>query len=413
MGIGFYLYLALNSFILYWYYKKDYGVFQAPFLVAYTSIFVLLPQLATIYSVDYYHTDTLGIFIYVLLSCNIAFVIGFEFAKQKYKVSNYTLIRFSKIKVLLYVFACIGFYSIFMWSDTYQGSDNVIQANMRSFASYAFCLTCPFLIQRHPPKQVWAIIILCVIPIAYFAFFVKGSRGSTLFLILVFSLILSIKYPSKRFAIKKGTLLILIIGAIASASIVLIRHFLVGNPDSNGKISLSGVTLLSNYEASFNNEDISVGMDLGNAAIGIDFLSTSMDVDYGITYIWDNFIQNYVPRRVVGESFKKSLKLSLVNDDGFVERQTCGITTMTGYYYAYRSFNILAPLLFLFIGILIGYIWAGRSYSMFNLFVYLVIFSNVPLFITHGPGYIYNGIEFLLIFMYPFIRGGIYKKQIG
>lgn len=412
MGIGFYLYLILNILILFWYYKKENGVFQAPFLVAYTSIFVLIPQFATIYAIDYYQTKTFGLFVYVLLSCNIAFVIGFEYAKLKRRERFHTYIKFNKIKHLLYFFTAIGFYSIFTWSATYQGSDNVIQANLRSFASYALCLSCPYIVHKQYPRKAFVVVILCIIPIAYFAFCVKGSRGSTLFLILIVSLTLSLKYPSKERLIKKTVLSVLIIGAVASASIVLIRHFLVGNPATGEKVSLSEISLINNYESSFKKNNVSVGMDLGNAAIGIDDLSNSMEMDYGITYIWDNFIQNYVPRRVVGETFKENLKINLVGDTRRVEFLTFGITTMTGYYYAFRSFNIFAPLLFLLIGLFIGYIWAGIKNSMISLFIYLVLLSNIPLFITHGPGYIYAGLEFVLIFMYSFIYRGRYQISI-
>ncbi len=410
MGVGFYLYLVFNFFVLCLYYKKKYGVFQAPFLIAYTSIFVLLPQLATIYVIDFYQTSTFSIFIYVLLSCNIAFIIGFEFAKKKCKARYYTYIKFSEIKPLLYVFTSIGFYSIFIWSETYQGSDNVIQANMRSLASYALCLVAPFLIQKHIPRKALMIAIICLLPIIYFAFFVKGSRGAILFLILVISFVLALKNPSKSAVIKKYILLLLVFGAIASASIVLIRHFLVGNPQTGESVSLSEITLMDNYEASFQNKDIYYGMDLGNAVIGIDVLSRSTNVDYGITYIWDNFIQNYVPRRLVGEEFKESLKIKLVKDEKVIANLTNGITTMTSYYYAYRSFNVFAPLLFLIFGFLLGYLWAGIEYSMMRLFIYLVMLGHIPLFITHSPGYIYNCIEFIMIFMYPFIYKHTYKS---
>lgn len=413
MNIEFYLYLILNCIIFYSYYKKEDGIFQAPFLMAYTSIFVLLPQLSQIYLLEYYNQISLNLFIYVISTCNLTFVAGFEISKYKYISSHYTYIKFNKIKRLLYVFIVIGLYSIFTWSDTYQGGDNVIQSYLRSFASYAFCLLAPFLVKKNTPRRFFILACLCIIPIAYFAFFVKGSRGATLFLILSISFIASLKYPYKKAQIKKLGLILLIIGAIANASISIIRHVLVGNPATGEKVSTSELSLITAYEKSFSNTEAGFNTDLGNAAIGIDVLSKSFEMDYGITYIWDNFIQNYIPRRIVGEDVKESLKLKLVNDQKLTEYLTNGTTTMTGYYYAYRSFNMFAPILFLLIGMLIGYIWIKIKNSMLHFFIYLVVLANVPLFLTHGPGYIYSGLEFIFIFIYPFIYGGITKSKIN
>lgn len=44
----------------------------------------------------------------------------------------------------------------------------------------------------------------------------------------------------------------------------------------------------------FYTKDITVGMDLGNAAKGIRYLKETGQMDYG-TSIWDTFIQNYIP----------------------------------------------------------------------------------------------------------------------
>lgn len=412
MYLGFYIYLVFNILVLYYYYKKYNGIFEAPFLIAYTSIFVMLPQLAAIYSFDYYRTYTFGLFIYTLIGCNIAFVIGFEFVRfKKHKIKYGSILLYPKIKGLLYLCTLLGFYSIFTWSSVYQGSDNVIQSKLLSFGAKSLCLVTPFLIRTKSTKEMKIIALLSIIPLAYFAFWVKGSRGSTLFLVLILSFIFSQKYPQSYGKIKKITVAILVFGAIASASIGLIRHVLVGNPIDGEKSSVSELSLMDTYLNSFSIKE--TGFDLGNAVYGIDYLYNKNKLDYGVTYLWDDFIQNNVPRRWVGENFKEGLKFNIVDDEKMRESITQSITTMTGYYFAYRSFGVLSPLLFLFIGYLLGSIWYKSKYSMFALFLYLSILSNIPLFITHSPGYIYGSIEFVLIFMYPFIYKGIKKVKIA
>lgn len=409
MHIGFYLYLILNVLILLYYYKKDNGIYEAPFMLAYVSVFVMLPQLASIYSIDLYNTPTFPLFIYTIIGGNIAFVLGFIISNRNKKKQSFTIIEYPKIRGLLYICTFLGFYSIFTWSSTYQGSDNVIQAKLLSFGAQSLCLISPFLIRGRISKEKIIITILCLAPIVYFAFFVKGSRGQTLFLIMSFSFILYQRFPKIRNRLKKITVLILILGAIGSASIVLIRYVLVGNPATGEKSDIKELSLYDAYRQSFSLQD--TGFDLGNAVIGIEWLNNNNKYDLGIGYIWDNFIQNNMPRRWVGTQTKEDFKLNIVDDSMMIERVTNSITTMTGYYYAYRSFGILSPLLFLLIGLGIGYIWYKTKFSMYYQFLYLTVLSQIPLLVTHGPGYVYGNIEFVLIFMYPFLFRAIRKVK--
>ena len=114
MYIGFYLYLILNVLILLYYYKKDNGVYEAPFMLAYISVFVMLPQLASIYSIDLYNTPTFPLFIYTIIGSNIAFVLGFELSNRNKKKQSFTIIEYPKIRGILYIFTFLGFYSIFI-----------------------------------------------------------------------------------------------------------------------------------------------------------------------------------------------------------------------------------------------------------------------------------------------------------
>ena len=411
MHIGFYLYLILNVLILLYYYKKEYGVYEAPFMLAYISVFVMLPQLASIYSIDLYDTPTFPLFIYTIIGGNLAFVLGFELSNRNKTKQSFSIIEYPKIRGILYICTFLGFYSIFTWSSTYQGSDNVIQAKLLSFGAQSLCLISPFLIRGRISKEKIIITIFCLVPIVYFAFFVKGSRGQTLFLIMSLSFILYQRFPpKKRNRLKKITVLLLVIGAIGSASIGLIRYVLVGNPANGEKSDIKELSLYDTYRKSFSLQE--TGFDLGNAVIGIEWLNNNNKYDYGVGYIWDNFIQNNVPRRWVGIQAKEYLKLNNVDDSMMIERVTNSITTMTSYYYAYRSFGILSPLLFLLIGLGLGYIWFKSKFSMYYQFLYLTVLSQIPLLVTHGPGYVYGNIEFVLIFMYPFLYKAIRKVKL-
>ena len=83
MGVWFYLYLIINIIILIYYYKKKLGIFQAPFLMAYTSIFVLLPQLSSIYISPFYEKYLIRDLGIIMATCNLTFILGFEIAKKQ------------------------------------------------------------------------------------------------------------------------------------------------------------------------------------------------------------------------------------------------------------------------------------------------------------------------------------------
>lgn len=379
------IFFIVNLIIFIYYYNQRNGVFQAPFLMAYTALFVLLPQFATIYSNPYYDKRLIPDLGIVMLSCNIAFVVGFEITKwylqEKKEVIG--ILHIEKIKCFLVITTAIGFATIFLWSGAkFQEGDNVIQANMKSFSQMALCLvlTSQLTFQKKS-KFALFIFILSIIPLFYFAFFVKGSRGETLFLLLTIALFISLRFPQKEPVVRKWTLVILLVGALFSASISWVRSII-------NKSEHTEVSLIDNFVNSFSQKKVSLGMDLGNAAIGIHYLKETNQLDYG-TYIYDDFIQNVVPRRVVGESFKNGLKLNFVNDRQFIRRHTHGVSTMTGYYYAFRSFSYLGFLLFVLFGVFYGVVYCKMRESASCLYLYLLILPTVPLIFTHSAGYLY------------------------
>ena len=148
MEVWLVLYILVNLFIFVFFALKRFGVFQAPFLMAYISLFVLLPQYISMLKRSYpkEFIDDLG---FMMFFCNLAFFIGYLFAIYivKNKVVSWA-ISYKRIKFVLLFFTLIGFYSIFTWNEVFQGSDNVIQSNLKSFSQYALCLSLVFLLKR-------------------------------------------------------------------------------------------------------------------------------------------------------------------------------------------------------------------------------------------------------------------------
>lgn len=409
MGFWFYFYLITNIATFIYYYKKTNGIFQAPFLMAYTAIFILLPQFATIYHNPFYDKRIIPDLGFIMISCNISFLLGFEIIKRlvQTKKNIIEILLLKKIKYSLLVIGILGFTTIFLWTgNKFQEGDNVIQANLKSFSQMSFCLVLTSML-TYRVKNKFSIFILTIstIPLFYFAFFVKGSRSETLFLLLSISLYLSLRNPQKEIIIRKWTLIILLAGALLSASIIWIRNVIINRSE------YTEISLINNFVSSFSQNKINLGMDLGNAAIGIQYLKKTNQLDYG-TYIYDDFIQNIVPRRIVGESFKEGLKFKLVDDQTFIKQQTHGVTTMTGYYFAFRSFSYLGFLFYLLLGLFYGLIYCKIKNSASCLYLYLLILPTIPLIFTHSAGYLFMKIYINYAIAYLFCHKGFKQYRI-
>ena len=89
------------------------------------------------------------------------------------------------------------------------------------------------------------------------------------------------------------------------------------------------------------------GMDLGNAALGIDYCFQKNEYNYG-SFIWNGFVFNYIPKRLVGENIKTSLIIPF-EADKYIQALTNGITCTTGYYDAFSAFSWFGFFVFYFL----------------------------------------------------------------
>lgn len=406
------LYALINVIILIRYVKMDMGVVKAPFLMAYASLFVLLPQLFTVTVNPFYDTDNLPFFSIFISLCNVSFVVGFERSINKRRqilINKFTL---KNVWFVFFVTLILGLTSLFFWNDSFQGSDNVIPVTLKGFAQYSCCLVLVDML--HSKNKVGIqkkiLLLISVFPLIYFAFFVKGSRSEIVFLLLLFAYYLYKKYPLKY---KKITLLFfiaLVAGSVLSASIEIMRKvYIYGDLESqNDKISY-----FDTFVSSFSDKsEMASGLDMGNAMIGIEYLRKHNQVDFGFS-IWDDIVQDFVPSRFVGDNTKNALKFNIVNDSRIRASLSQGVTTMTGYYFAYRYFSFLGFIFFGLMGYLFGYFWQGRLNSMFYEFAYLALLGVLVSLFSHEPRYVYSKLFYIYVIIKPLGLGNFKHKSTG
>lgn len=401
------VYVLVNIVIMFIYYKKSLGVFQAPFLMACISLTVILPQFTTIYFHPYYDNDLIYKLGYTMITGNLAFALGFEYGKRKAVPTVTRVLDLGKIQYLTLLFSILGFSTVFLYGNLNGSIDGVIAANLKTFAFIALALTFVTLLQGYRNLVVWLCLIFSLVPIVNYAFFVKGSRGDSLILVLSITLFLSLLKTNWQNNIKLAVLSLLIFGSVLSASISGIRHTL--KDEEGGAESYQDISFFEAFTNSFTNSYESVGMDLGNAALGIEYCYVNGTYDYGLS-IWNGFVYNYVPKRLVGGEVKANLRF----DAGYsqiIPILTNNITTMTGYFSAFASFSFFGFLFFLFLGYLYGTIWHAAAYSNFYKFLYFYTLSQVPLMLTHGFQYVFVNLELIFIFIFPMLSFFIYKKR--
>ncbi|WP_256003314.1 hypothetical protein [Pedobacter deserti] len=403
------VFIAINCYILIEYFKKDLGVFQAPFLTAAVSISILLPQITSIYFSEYYDNRLLYNLLFVMITCNLALKFGFELGARKSKPNLIRDIKLLEVKPTIIVLSSIGFIASFLlrgvWMSELEGgsrSNFIVMVNLASYLELGFIYGLVFF-TKYSIRDKLIILIVVLASLLYLESIVLlGRRNLTVRLafnlFFAFSLI---RYQSYKY-IKIVVFVLFVFGGVINASIEAIRLNISNKSNES-------IEFVDNFKDSFIQNDFTLGMDLGNAALGIDYCYNNDSYDYGIV-IWNNFIYNFVPRFLVGEEIKEGLQVHF-NYEKVLPELTKNITTMTGYFDAFASFSYFGFIKFFLVGYILGVFWSWSFISSLYRIVYMLLFTQVSSVSTHSTQYVFIRIEFFLLFCLPFLLYNIYKKK--
>ncbi|TDS13730.1 hypothetical protein [Sphingobacterium paludis] len=388
------IYVLLNVFFIVRYFRIKSGTFQAPFLMAGVSLGVLLPQLTTYYLSPVYDNELLYLLLFVMITGNASFVYGFERGKSRAIPKSIMTLNMNDTLVYLNLFfAILGCLSVLIYRD--DNSDFVIGAFLKAFAQFSFFTSLILVVYYKPNTFVYLALILSFATIFNFAFLVKGSRSDSLLLGLAILLFLNF-YKGFNKKVKYFTLGMFLFGAVFSASITMIRNYI-----KDGEAF--GDSFYENFTESFSEDgtEQTLGMDIANAAKGIAYCWENMEYDYGLQ-LWNGFVYNFVPKRLVGEDIKNSLTY----ENGYTQKLptwTHGVTTMTGYASAFASFSVFSFLFFFAVGYIYGWIWKYSAYSTYYLLLYFWQVTWLHAFFSHGMQLFFGRLESFFIFLFPIL----------
>ena len=142
--------------------------------------------------------------------------------------------------------------------------------------------------------------------------------------------------------------------------------------------------------------------DRGNAALGIDYCFQKNEYNYG-SFIWNGFVFNYIPKRLVGENIKTSLIIPF-EADKYIQALTNGITCTTGYYDAFSAFSWFGFFVFYFLARIFAWIRKRGSYSTLYMTLFFYMLANSTVGVTHGLQLIFAKIEFLILLFLSLIH---------
>lgn len=416
----FNIYLFLLAFyiisclwIIVRFYKRDKGVFQAPFIFSLASMLMMVPQFCVIIYNPRYDPNLLFDLTYCMITSTLALAFGWDKAQTK-KIYRFTDINLHKSKITFFILFLIGLYCAFKsygeaLNNIAAGGEDIRKNHAYQILTFFmlyfdigmfYALT--YIIKKEKPSHIIKIII--IISCIYYLFIVLMFARRALVVKLFMSLGLLLVYvrPKWQQIIKVVILVFFTFGTIYSASIGEIRGNLQSKEDET-------INIWENYKKSYISPPMEMGMDLGNGALCIQYTKENSTYNFG-TFLWDDIVTWYFPSFLFGKEGKESLKLAGENNK-YIERITHNITTTTGYYQAFSAFSYFGFILFYGIGYLMGFIWKRSYHSSLYLIIYLCFMYNIPNLASHGFSYILNPLETFVVFSIPIIYRFFYKKR--
>jgi hypothetical protein len=406
------IYIIENLYILYKQYKKPMGIFSPVYIVAFMSLGQILPQLTTIYCLpQIYDRNIMYNLLFTMISCNLAFYLGSEKEIQS-KPSKVLEIRPNFILILIVAFApCSYIFDKFI-SAKHAGietsADGVIAFQFQALGFISLILALCYLRKHKMTPLLIGCLLLSTLPIIHYAFGVYGSRLSTFVVVLLYAYLFTIKFPHRYNLIKKLFTIFFIIGCIGSLSIGEVRTKMTD--DTNG--GLRNIDYIDNMKQAFlgGSYNPMAGMDLGNAALGIEHCYQLNEYNWGL-FIWNGFVFNYIPRRLVGQEIKDDMTVHFESDK-YVQKLTHGITCPTGYYDAFSSFAWFGFIIFYALARLFTWLRNRGKYSVFYLTMYFYMLTNTAVAITHGLQIVFAKVEFMII-LFSLLGFTLYQKKVN
>ena len=403
-----YTYIVINIVVLIMYYRRDYGVFQFPFLIACVSLTFVTPQLWNLLEFHYENMD-LNLIMTSFCLCNIALFVGFAMGLKKGDNKDY-IIEFKGGKyytILLWVFFVVGVVATLMNRGVYKGGFIsgvfVIVSFFASFINYALLMMLVGIKKNILTNKIYYILIAIIIILMIDKIVQSGRRAETINLVLTLSYFIMDKDERIYRYLRPIIPCFFFVGMIIGGEIQQYR-------DNSYSGDMTFSQNINSLDFSLNDESQTmVTGEVYNAVEGMHNVALYSKYDYGI-FNWNGIVHTYVPTAIVGRDFKNSITFKS-DTDNLKEYLTRSGSTMTGYYDAFASFGILGFIKFMIIGYIMGLLWSRRAKSQFSLLIYFPLLTPGLHLLTHSSNYFFSALFFIGVAIYPLLRPNLVREE--
>lgn len=410
------IYITTCLWVMKRYYKRNLGVFQAPFIFSLASVLMMTPQFCVIIFNPYYDSELLWDLTYCMVTCTLALSFGWEKAQTKV-VTDCCDINLRQSKIVFFILFMIGFYcaiqSYGQVLEHFASGESDIRGNhtyqvllfFMIYFDFGMFYALTYVIKEKKHSKL--VILMLVIASLYYLFIilVLARRTIVVKLFLSLGLLLSMIRPKCSKKVKIFIVLFFTFGTVYQASISNIRGNLHSDTEDRQEINV-----WENYKESYYAPSLVHGMDLGNGALFIKHTKENYAYNFGL-FLWDDIVTWYFPSFIFGKDGKQSLMMA-GEEDAYIESITHNVSTETGYYQAFSAFGYLGFIMFYALGYLFGYVWKRTRESSLYLIVYLCFMFHIPSLASHGFSFVMGQIETFIIFCLPIIYRFTFLKRI-
>lgn len=370
-------------------------------LFSLTVLLVEFPMLVSMFR--FYDTNLLPRLLVCMITCQLALYFGYESKHTQSSITYCLDFVNNDFRLLTLILVMIGLIPIFYYHkmESVYGGINVVMGFLRTFGVIGLIISAEKILEGRKIFLWIVLLILAYLPLLYYGYAVKGSRATMFGLTFLTFIYLTEAFPRYKKTIIRFFIVFFCVGCIVGASITNIRR--VNNYKQEDAISLTEINYLRTFFEAFSASDNPHGMDLANGAMGMKYVEENLAYDYGLVY-WNTFVYNFIPKRIIGEDAKQMYYLgtqSMKERDSYVEKLTHGITTRTGFYYAFANFGYLGFIAFFFIGWLLCKYSIMANFSFFYKILWIKCTMEIPVMITHSLQNLFGAIEFFFLFLVP------------
>ena len=395
------VYILICILTLVFYFRRDYGAFQFPFLLACVNVTFVLPQLIAIRASHSYEPGFLDLTLGSIVLCTLFANIGFHLGERAFRTNNQRTIFKQRTSVVALLFFFVGSVAYYLNRGVYRGGfvegEFVIINFFTGYVLYSLVLAFIGRKNRAIPSLLFWFIFIGVCLIYFDRIILSGRRSDTVRIVLIVSFFIAYLSKSKRIYrfVKWLIPLFFVVGMIVNTRVSDYRINAFDDVsfwDNVNSLDFSGAKdrIMNSSEG-----------EIYLCALAINHCEANDVYNYGASD-WNRIIHDFVPSVIVGRKTKESLMIK--NDsDAFTSALTASGATLTGYYDAFASFGLLGFIKFLLIGLLMGYVWHKKDSSDTSLMMYFCLLTSSLNIATHSTSFFTSGLLFFLIFVYSFM----------